>query len=151
LYKRLPLYAVALPIIAFVAQRLAAGPKGPSSPPAQPASNGVGQVGEQPSITVQTSRGPVGLSVSQIEAVIAAENYVEFCLVDGRQYLHRATLASIDEELPSDALVRVHRSVIVNREHVSARLTHQRLRLRSGRIVRIGRAYRGALSDQSPQ
>jgi hypothetical protein len=138
LYKRLPLYAVAMPIMAFVAQRLAAASGIERVPPVSAAT-------VEPSITVQSSRGPVELTVPEIEAVIAAENYVEFCLVDGRQYLHRATLTSIGRELPSEALVRVHRSVIVNRQNVSARLAHQRLRLRSGRVVRIGRAYRDAL------
>ena len=51
--------------------------------------------------------------VGTVEHVIAAGNYVEVH-AEGRLLLHRATLASIENEL-GDGFVRIHRSRIVNR------------------------------------
>lgn len=138
LYKRLPLFAVALPILAFFVYgaRQRELSERPSTVSAEPAAA---------VLTVGTSRGPVTIAVAEIEAIIAAENYVELCLVDGRQFLYRATLASMGETLNLPSLARIHRSAIVNRDHIAARLPQGRLRLRSGRVVRVGRAFRSGL------
>jgi hypothetical protein len=139
LYKRLPLFAVALPTLGVfihgARQRDSWAPPQRALPTAQPGT-----------LTVATSRGTVSIAVAEIEAIIAAGNYVELCLVDGRQFLHRATLTSMCDTLNVASLVRVHRSAIVNRDHVVARLPQGRLRLRSGRVVRVGRAFRSELA-----
>jgi LytTr DNA-binding domain-containing protein len=135
IYKRLPLYAAAVLALAFVLSRRRASPPGSAR----------SQSGSAPTLTVTTSRGPVEIALDDIEAIIAAENYVELCLIDGRQYLHRATLMSMNALLSSNGIVRVHRSASINAAHVIEQLPQRRLRLRSGRIVRVGRAFRDAL------
>jgi len=134
IYRRLPLYAAALlAVVVAVARRRA---------PSQPKPS---QATYAHTITVMSARGPVEVPISEVEAIVAAENYVELCLIDGKRYLHRATLMNMSELLSSYGIVRVHRSVSVNAQHVLKRLPQHRLLLRSGRIVRVGRAFRGAL------
>ncbi|MEO1173758.1 MAG: LytTR family DNA-binding domain-containing protein, partial [Myxococcota bacterium] len=53
----------------------------------------------------------------EIAAVSAAGDYVELQLVSGRTVLHNCTLSTLERELPSQFL-RVHRSHLVNTEHV---------------------------------
>jgi LytTr DNA-binding domain len=51
---------------------------------------------------------------SDIAAAMAAGNYVEFHMVDGRRPLMRTTLASVEAELAPHGFVRTHRSWLVN-------------------------------------
>jgi hypothetical protein len=136
LYRRLPLYVSALGVLAYILRHMRQ-----FSPPPVIAR----QAAELERFIVATSRGPVDIPVRDIEAIVAAENYVEICLTNGKQYLHRATLTSMHHTLGSAGLRRVHRSALVNPTHVVERLPHGRLRLRSGRIVRVGRSFRTAL------
>jgi len=92
-------------------------------------------------VLIHTRMGPLVIRPEQIEALVAAENYVTLCLLDGREYLHRSTLVAFAARFPPTALVRIHRSVFVNPVQVRARLSGQRLKLASGRIVHIGRAF----------
>jgi DNA-binding LytR/AlgR family response regulator len=98
-------------------------------------------------ITLSTAKGPVDIAVPDIEAIVAAENYVEICLSDGRQYLHRATLQSFGRSLNAGTMIQVRRSAIVNLAHLRERLSGERLRLTSGRIVRVGRTYKERVAE----
>ena len=138
LYRRLPLYATASGVLFYILQHMRMPL--PVAPP---------EVPKEERFTVQTSRGAVDVPVRDIEVVVAAENYVELCLVDGKQYLHRATLSSMQANLSAAGLRRVHRSVIVNPRHIVESLSQYRLRLSSGRIVRVGRAYRTTLGGHT--
>jgi hypothetical protein len=93
-------------------------------------------------IVIPGRTGPVTIKLANIEALIAAENYVTVCTDDGREYLYRATLVGAAAGLRSMTLVRVHRSAFVNVVHVRQRLRGFRLKLASGRTVRVGRAFR---------
>lgn len=93
--------------------------------------------------------GPVTVSVRDIEAILAAENYVQICMASGKQYLHRTTLAKIEAELRSSTLLRVHRSAIVNVDEVRAKLPGWRLQLTSGRVIRVGRSFREAVDKRT--
>jgi hypothetical protein len=89
--------------------------------------------------------GPITVSPREIEAILAAENYVQICMVSGKQFLHRTTLAKMERELSSGSMLRVHRSAIVNVGQVRAKLPGGRLQLTSGRVIRIGRSFREAV------
>lgn len=104
-----------------------------------------------PALRITTPAGPMDVPATAIEALIAAENYVDVCLSDGKHYLHRATLQSVGDALQSASLVRVRRSAIVNLDHVHGRLSDWRLRLSSGRIVRVGRTYRAQFEACRPR
>jgi hypothetical protein len=67
---------------------------------------------------------------------------VEVCLATGAHYLQRATLQGIGATLTTPSMIRIRRSAIINVDHITSRLSGGRLRLKSGRIVTIGRTYR---------
>lgn len=96
-------------------------------------------------LTLTGRDGPVTVAVDDIEMIQAAENYVQVCVTDGRQFLHRATLTAIAQSLDRARMVRIHRSLVINVDHVCARLPQWRLRLASGKVVSIGRSFRKAL------
>lgn len=96
-------------------------------------------------LVLMSRDGPITVSARDIEAILAAENYVQVCMASGKEYLHRTTLAKIEHELRSDKMLRVHRSAIVNVDEVRGKLPGWRLQLTSGREVRVGRSFRDAV------
>ena len=85
--------------------------------------------------------------VNEIESVSAAGNYVEIGWAP-RTLLHRATLASVEEEL-GKAFVRIHRGRLVRRDAVRRIETDKSgdftVTLASGTAVRGSRRYRDRL------
>jgi DNA-binding LytR/AlgR family response regulator len=57
--------------------------------------------------------------LSQILAITAAGNYVEFALEDGRKLLMRSALGSVESDLAPRGFVRTHRSWLVNTARVT--------------------------------
>lgn len=57
--------------------------------------------------------------VGEISLIEAAENYSQVHLADGRQILVRRSLKSWADSLPAELFLRMHRTALVNRQHVS--------------------------------
>lgn len=57
--------------------------------------------------------------LSQILAITAAGNYVEFALDDGRKLLMRSSLSGVENDLAPRGFVRTHRSWLVNTARVT--------------------------------
>jgi hypothetical protein len=91
------------------------------------------------------------VALEDVEAILAAENYVEICMANGKQHLHRMTLAGIERELDARRMLRVHRSAIVNVDKVCNRLPGWHLQLTSGRTVRVSRSFREAFEQRMPK
>jgi two-component system LytT family response regulator len=66
----------------------------------------------------EESRQPRFIRIRDIVHIEAAGNYTELHLADGSTALTSNTLSTWDERLPGDRFVRIHRSTIVNVEHV---------------------------------
>ena len=82
-----------------------------------------------------------------IDWVRAAGNYVEI-RVAGRSTLKRMTMAQAEQALAGKAFVRVHRSMLVNRQRIAGLDRCERprhLKLTDGSVVRVGEAYRANL------
>jgi hypothetical protein len=82
-----------------------------------------------------------------IDWVRAAGNYVEI-RIGGRSTLKRMTMAQAEQALAGKAFVRIHRSMLVNRQRIAGldRCDRPRhLKLTDGSTVRVGEAYRGNL------
>jgi DNA-binding LytR/AlgR family response regulator len=78
---------------------------------------------------VVRSAGRIRLApLDQVASLSGADDYVEVTLVDGRKLLHDVRLDDLEKRLPASFL-RVHRSHIVNLDHVRG------LRRMSGRHV----------------
>jgi len=118
-----------------------------SSPPSQAEVGAIAD--DSPTLSLMDRNGPVTVSLHEVEAVLAAENYVQVCLADGKEYLHRITLAKFEKDLDAGTMVRVHRSAIVNVDKVLRRLPGWRLELTSGRTVRVGRTFRSAVEGRT--
>lgn len=58
--------------------------------------------------------------LSEILAITAAGNYVEFALADGRRLLMRSPLSALESDLEGRGFVRTHRSWLVNAARVTA-------------------------------
>lgn len=95
------------------------------------------------------STGNVKLvKTSDIVWIKGAGNYLELNC-QNRTYLHRESMAAIEENLDQTSFVRVHRSAIVNVNYLSAINSelgrYSALEMSNGDEVRIGKSYRGQL------
>jgi DNA-binding LytR/AlgR family response regulator len=95
-------------------------------------------------IAVMTGTGRTVIRTEDIECLKADRNYISVFHTSGRTYLLRQTMAAAERSLDPERFVRIHRSTIVNRHQAKERRSANALVLRSGRIVIIGRAYRGS-------
>lgn len=98
---------------------------------------------------VRTRDGLILVPPSDVEAIDAADNYVELN-VGRRRHMLACSMAHLEASLPGD-FVRVHRGCIVNVAHVRGlrrKLTGDyELTLRSGRLVAVGRSYRSRVAS----
>jgi hypothetical protein len=88
------------------------------------------------------------VAVNRIQRASAAGNYVEIH-ADGQAYLTRSTLSQVEERLPGESFVRIHRSHVVRIEEIG-RIRIQRsgsgtVTLRNGCTLPISKRYRAAL------
>ena len=68
-------------------------------------------------IWVQTRTGSVRVSLSEIDWIEAAKDYV-LLHTSTRSYLHRSTMSALEKELRGAGLLRVHRSAFVRASRV---------------------------------
>ena len=88
--------------------------------------------------------GPIPVPATRIDWVRAAGNYVELKIGD-RVILHRTTLSAAERELSERGFVRIHRSILVRRDHI-ARIRGEDVVLRDGTHLKVGKRYRSALA-----
>jgi len=90
------------------------------------------------------------VAASDIERLEAQGNYVNLH-VRGRLYPLRSTMTDIEARLDPAKFVRVHRSHIVNLDHLAEieplDTGDARLKLRDGQVLPCSRTYRAALKD----
>lgn len=95
----------------------------------------------QPTVVeVMTGTGRTQIRLDEIECLEADRNYINVH-TPTRSYLLRQTLGSLEKTLQSRDFMRIHRSVIVNRAMIRERRGGGVLVLRSGRMVRVSRAF----------
>jgi two-component system LytT family response regulator len=118
----------------------------------QPATNGsAGQTGNHYTTRIVfKSRGRiVFLPVSDIRWISAEENYVRIC-TQNETHLLRETMARLEEKLDPDMFLRVHRSSIVNLQHVKEVRTEAdgeyAVVLVNGEKLTMSRGYRSRIN-----
>lgn len=153
LYQRAPVMfpAGGLLVAAFLAKRLLRRPprwndlaqraQDQEAPLQRPAAPSLPRADER-TIDVMTGTGHTPIRVRDIECLEADRNYINVVHVSGRTYLLRQTMTVVERTLDPVQFVRVHRSTIVNTHCIKERRKGNVLILRSGRTVRIGRAFR---------
>jgi two-component system LytT family response regulator len=101
-------------------------------------------------LAVKSSGRVVFLKVEDIDWVEAADNYVSLH-VGKEQYLHRETMAALEQQLPSSRFMRISRSTIVNVDRIKELqpLFHGEYAvvLHNGKCLTLSRSYRDKLDQ----
>ena len=96
-------------------------------------------------IWVQKKSERIRLALDQVESIEAEGEYVRLHAGEA-SYLQRGPLNAFAQHLGGESFVRIHRSSIANVRHVAgigrANWGGLVLRMRSGRLLRVGRSYR---------
>ena len=99
-------------------------------------------------IVVEHRGALVPLMLADIESIAAAGDYVEISSA-GETYLNRQTLHSLVDTYGEETFVRIHRSTVVNREHVESvkplSKGRYQLNLKSGGAVTSSRGYKDTI------
>jgi hypothetical protein len=94
------------------------------------------------------------LDFAKIICIKASGDYVELCTSSG-SYLKHGTISSYEKALADAAFVRVHRSVIVNRDQIVAVSGPAKgqfwIKLRDGQEIRSSRGYREVVESLMPE
>jgi DNA-binding LytR/AlgR family response regulator len=96
-------------------------------------------------ISIRTDGKIVILKYVDIYYLRAAGNYIEIH-VSGQKYLIRDTMSKMQKRLPDSVFVRIHRSVIINIDHISEIMTwyngELKISLTNGKGLIVSRKYR---------
>ena len=90
-------------------------------------------------LSLATPQETVRLPVSDALYFEVYNHIVKLCRRDGSESSWRGTLQDLERQLPAGRFVRIHRSYLVNLEHIAV-IGRDRLRLSSGDIIPMGRA-----------
>lgn len=93
------------------------------------------------------------IQIGRIECVSAAGNYVEI-VERGQRYLMRATLKQLEDRLPADDFIRIHRCHLVRRDEID-RIKSQpsgngTVQLRGGHVLPMSKKHKQALQRYRP-
>jgi hypothetical protein len=104
-------------------------------------------------ISVTKGKQVFKLDLAKIACIKASGDYVELCTGSG-SYLKHGTISSYEKELDEGTFVRVHRSVIVNRDHVVSVSGPAKgqfwIKLQDGQEIRSSRGYREVVESLMP-
>jgi DNA-binding LytR/AlgR family response regulator len=97
-------------------------------------------------VFVKNGNQSISLSPAEITHLEAANKYVTIYLSTAKKHLVRGTLNEVTDQLPLNSLVQVHKSFVVNLQHIKA-LKYDEL-LINGSIIPVGRTYREELKKR---
>jgi hypothetical protein len=109
---------------------------------------------EMDTISVTKGNQVFKLDLAKVACIKASGDYVELCTKSG-SYLKHGTISSYEKALGKGAFVRVHRSVIVNRDQIVSVSGPAKgqfwIKLRDGQEIRSSRGYREAVESLMPE
>ena len=118
---------------------------------AQLRSDADGEVDYETAFWVKAGGRNVRVEARDIEVAEAVRDYVALH-TSSRSLLMRSTMTMLEERLSPDRFARVHRSFIVNLDHIRATRIGERgahmLQMTSGREVRVGRTHAARLASR---
>ncbi|WP_448520185.1 LytR/AlgR family response regulator transcription factor [Rhodoflexus sp.] len=82
----------------------------------------------------------VNLQTSDVEFIEAMSDYVEIHTLSGNCYVVHSTMKGMEKKLPENVFIRVHRSFIINTEHI--RTIKDDKVILPNREIPIGNSYR---------
>lgn len=83
----------------------------------------------------------VAISIDTILYIESIDNYVQAHLSDGSTILSKISLKSVEEQLPENEFIRIHRSYLVARSRITGFNSREVELSRSGLTLPIGRKY----------
>lgn len=92
---------------------------------------------------VKNGKDYLRIGTNEILWIQASGNYIEIFTSNDKSYLLRVGLKEIEERLPDDQFIRVHKSYIVNKKHI-LRFNSNSLRTQQGEVP-IARSYFNAV------
>ena len=96
-------------------------------------------------IFVKSDYKMVQIALSEILYVEGVKDYIQIHTADGRRIMTLMSMKAIEESLPADRFVRVHRSFIVNMDHIQ---TIERNRIVFGKVyIPISDSYKDRFSE----
>jgi len=96
-------------------------------------------------IVVKEGRAMIRLNCNVIKWLETEGNYITINLQDNKRRVVRIPLSELQEQLPGNQFIRIHKSYIINRKHVSEFKTDHILI--DKKELPIGRAYRQSVID----
>ncbi|KXI28294.1 LytR/AlgR family response regulator transcription factor [Paraglaciecola hydrolytica] len=96
-------------------------------------------------IVLKVDREKRKFLLEDISLLEAYGNYVKVWQAE-QVALATTTLKQLMQQLPAQEFVQVHKSFIVNRQHISA-TNHEHIRLKNGRQIKIGKSFKQSLLD----
>jgi hypothetical protein len=106
------------------------------------------------SISVTKGNQIFNLDLANIVCIKASGDYVEIC-TGTESYLKHGTISSFERELGEQGFVRVHRSIMVNRDHVVSvagpTKGQYRITLGDGEEIRSSRGFREVVESLVPE
>lgn len=104
---------------------------------------------ENQSIFVKSEYRILNLPVDRIVYLESRDDYVKIHLADGKFVMSKITTKAMQEKLPTDRFVRIHRSFIVNQAYVS-QIAATSVRLGAVELP-IGKNYKREVQDRLMQ
>jgi two-component system LytT family response regulator len=101
---------------------------------------------ENQSIFVKSEYRILNLAVNRILYLESRDDYVKIHLADGKFVMSKITTKAMQEKLPADRFVRIHRSFIVNKAYVS-QIAATSVRL-GGVELPIGKNYKKEVQER---
>ncbi|MBL0054163.1 MAG: response regulator transcription factor [Bacteroidetes bacterium] len=98
-------------------------------------------------LSVTAQNGLHFIPVNEVLRCEADGNYTHIYTTDARHFISTRTLAEYDEMLMEYNFLRVHRSHLVNRNHITRILSDNQLELNEGTLINIARRRAAEIKD----
>ena len=101
----------------------------------------------EPQLLLKSEYKNVKVSVDTILYIESIGNYVKLHLADGASVLSKIPLCNIEEQLPKDEFVRIHRSFVVARNRIAGFTRLEVIIAKSGKSLPVGKKYADSLME----
>ncbi|MGN0206560.1 MAG: LytR/AlgR family response regulator transcription factor [Muribaculaceae bacterium] len=83
----------------------------------------------------------VGIAIESILFIESIDNYIKVHLADGSSILSKIALRAVEEQLPADEFIRIHRSYIVKRCRIARFSRSEVILSKNNKSLPIGKKY----------
>ncbi len=102
---------------------------------------------ERPTLSIRTDLRTEKVEVDQILYVESVKDYVRI-VTPAKRMLTQQTLTAIESLLPADKFMRVHRSYLINMEHVTAYDANS-VTLTDNTVIAVGKTYKARFNEMA--